>query len=214
MLGARPTGEEQDRPRDQRQAAAESRRDGHRPLRRRLALLGKRNRSQHGTRQHGHEEDTALSLRLAGEEHAQPLRREGADLLRSRRDSGGCRLTQRGAECIREVGKRKGLHEVRSRLELERLLLGRKDAGEDDRPAELAQAPREGKPMSVARLDHGRVDVRRAGSIQLRDHGLVPGTSDDVLEERTDVRMRLDDQDARHGRNIPRRRRYPVTLPV
>src|SRR5438094_926393 len=112
------------------------------------------------------------------------------------------------------LGERKRFDEVRRRLEVERLLLGREDAGEDDGAAELAQAPRAGEPVAVAGLDHRCVDVGRTRSVELCEDRLVTGTSDHVLEERTDVCMGLDNQDPRHGRIIPAGRRYPVSLRV
>jgi len=123
-------------------------------------------------------------------------------------------VTESSTKGVLELGERKRFHEVRSGPERECLLLSREDAGEDDRTAELPQPAGKGKPVGVPRLDHRRVDVGRAGAVQLGDHRLVPGTSDDVLEERTDVSMGLDDQDPRHGLNILRGRRYPVTLRV
>jgi hypothetical protein len=123
-------------------------------------------------------------------------------------------LTERGVERVLEVGQCERLDEVRDGLQLERLPFGGKDAGEDDGPAERTQPACEGEPVGVPRLDHRRVHIGGSGTVRLREHGFVPGTSDDVLEERTDVGMRLDDQDPCHGRNIPRSRRYPVSLPV
>jgi hypothetical protein len=68
--------------------------------------------------------------------------------------------------------------------------------------------------VAVAGLDHRRVDLGHTSAVDVFEDGLVARASDDMLEERPDVSVRLDDQDPCHGRILSRPRRYSVICQV
>src|SRR4051794_28758679 len=112
------------------------------------------------------------------------------------------RARQRRLERLLELGQGERLHEIGGRLERQCLVLGRKDAGEDDGEPQRAETARVRKAVAFARLDHRRIDVQPRLA-ELGEDGLVPRTPDDVREERTDVGVRLDDQDPGHRHILP-----------
>ena len=127
---------------------------------------------------------------------------------------GGSGCSERGGKHVLELLQREGLDEIRGGLEVERFSFCRKDAREDDRATELANVACEAHAREVAGLDHCRIDVGHRPAVPVGVYSLVSEPSDDVLEERTDVGMRLDDQDPCHAKMIRDRRWDPVRLRV
>jgi len=121
---------------------------------------------------------------------------------------------ERSCEHALELLQRKGLDQIRRRLEVEGLALSREDAREDDRATELANVPREPHAREIARLDHCGIDVGHRPTVPVGVDGLVSKPSHDMLEKRTDVGMRLDDQDPCHTKIIRDGRWDPVPVQV
>ena len=127
---------------------------------------------------------------------------------------GGSGCSERGDKHVLELLERERLDEVRGGLEVERLAFCRKDAREDDRTTELTNVPCKPHAREVARLDHCRIDVGHRPAVPVGIHSLVSKPSDDMLQERTDVGMGLDDQNPCHAKMIGYRRWDPVRLRV
>jgi hypothetical protein len=127
---------------------------------------------------------------------------------------GGSGCSERGGKHVLELLQRERLDEICHGLEIECLAFCGKDAREDDRTTELANVPCEAHAGEVAWLDHCSIDVRHRPAVPVGVYSLVSKPSDDVLQKRTDVGMRLDDQDPCHSKMIRDSRWDPVRLRV
>jgi len=78
----------------------------------------------------------------------------------------------------------------------------------------FAQSPSTSAAREIARLDHRGVDFGDRPAVPVGVHSLVSKPSDDVLEKRTDVGVRLDDQDPCHTKIIRQRRWDPAPVQV
>ena len=121
---------------------------------------------------------------------------------------------ERRDECRLELLQREGLDEIRGRSEVECLSLRGKDAREDDGATELTNVACEANAREVAGLDHGRIDVRQRPAVRVGVDSLVSEPPDDVLQQRANVGMRLNDQDPCHTKIVFDRRWDPVRLRV
>ena len=138
----------------------------------------------------------------------------GASACAAQQALNGYRGLERRGECHFERLKREGLDEIRRWAEVECLPFRGEDAREDDRATEVANVACESHAREVAGLDHGRIDVWHRPAVPVGVHNLVPKPPDDMLQERTNVGMRFNDQDARHTKIIRDRRRDPGRLRV
>src|SRR5262249_36800035 len=92
----------------------------------------------------------------------------------------GLCLCEGRLERLLELGEAERLHEVGARPELERLPLGREDAGEDHGAARGPETACARETVGVARLDHGCVD--EDARVLATHDGLVAGTPDNVCK--------------------------------
>jgi hypothetical protein len=99
--------------------------------------------------------------------------------------------------------QRERLDQVGRRIDGALLIAGRDDPHEDDRTSKLAQPSCCEQSGAVADLDHPSVEIGRVILAVPQDDGLVTEPPDDEIQQRPEIGMRLDDEDARHqGRTL------------